>query len=421
MPNYCYFQADNNILIIIPYTPTAIISDQIWPIQSLEQTADMLSYDMDPGSKEYPMTRYFSKDCQLSASEFTQLCYQTREFRVWLQQWVQQGGMVIAQLLPQINIRRTHHTEWQVSNYDWLWESINLRLYPMKETLQKDIRLTEFGQDSPWREYLTEAQMYITVYLEGCHDVLATSGQKAIAGIIRYGQGKIILVPYCHPQNNQELWQKTVALCSNPESWARTEDLTNISPNWLESALPNLEPLKTSLQNYQTQITQLQEQCLQLKKICDQIQEQVCQQGQIKGKLFCGTANELQQGLLQWLLSSKPSLPIQEIRDNCLYYKTETISYLIMPVVGKETVSLWWGRRLYRLLQKDDIGIIVANAYRHLEPQRRPTYFSKDLIEFAETHRIILVSLPELLASLEAKNIADIFVQLQNIRGIVNL
>lgn len=430
MSNHCYFKADNKILVIMPYTPTSVVSDQLWPthsssilqkIQPSKEPIKELNAKMLDKISDLDQVMIYPSDAELPANEFTQLCYLTREFRLWVQHWVQQGGILVAQLLPQINIRRTHHTEWQVSNYDWLWENLDIRLstITLKEPIG-NIKVTEFGNDSPWREYLTQAQLRVTMFLEGCQEILATYGQHAIAGVIRYGLGKIILVPCCHPQKDQVLWDDSLLRTANHETWHKVETLSSITPSWLEcSAPPNLEPLKTSCQNYQQQILQLQQQCEQLQQKCLQVQKQLEQQILFKEKLFCGGTIELLQGLVQWFQHHHEQASIQ-MTDDCLRYSFSPQPFVLMPVVSEQSIPLWWGRRLLRMLHPGDKGVIIANANRNIEPSLRKDNFSPDLIQFAQKEGIALISLPELLTASEQHTFAVFLEKLQQAKGIVN-
>lgn len=334
----------------------------------------------------------------LKGDDFSNLAYGMQNLKVWVENFLNQGGLVVAMIRPYTCFQHINHPDLKIGNYDWLWEEAGqdsrliVRISP-PDTME----LTEYGSDSPFSHYLQEEELRHDVIAEGELQSLAINRfRKPLAFTIKQGKGRIVFLPRAKKQTSKASLLKAIDNALNQENWPEIEIIKEIKPKWAhEYFWPENAILEEILAKKEEQISLLEEEC-------EEIHEKLCHFNQLRSSLFCCNpstmGNSLASILVQWGVEVYPKGQILEIVSG------KRRGFLLLAVCKKEA-ELWRAKKLLRLLPDNYKGILVVNPHCYEHPKRRPgTLYSSSFVDFAKEHNFSIVNICDIVQSHQEGN-----------------
>ena len=368
---------------------------------------------LDPGfPADLASNLGFSTDNQLKPEDFAKFAYTIKQMSIWISNFLEHCGLLIVILSPYIKIMHKKHKDLEIGNYDWLDKKIrekhNLKFF---ENEKREIFLTDYGKYSPFANYLQSTKIIKNIYCTGNFNTLAVnSSGKALACFITQEKGRIVFLPKCYSRKDIRILNDSIKIALDKESWPSFEVIKEITPEWLtEYSFPESERLEEELLQKEAKIQQLEKQSTKLH-------DKLVWFDNLCNNLFCKDNREMGNALAIFIRQWGAKAYFNSIGIDIQF----AAKYgFILPVVSNGGLQLWHGRKLLNMVQKNCKGIIVANAYRNIKPDKKPAaYCTKPLIDFAIKNNVSIISIWDIYKAHKEGN-KRIIEKIFNNRGIM--
>lgn len=341
----------------------------------------------------------------LTNHEFAKILAKTARLKNEVENFLSQDNRILVVLLhPFRRILNKQHREIKVSNYDWLKDILDTYHLKFKEIPAASFTVTEYGEDSPFGDYLGKFDHKVTVAAEGHFHPLAIANKqnKAIAFSIQHKNSRIVFLPSFLGIGNQKTLKTALSKASNRESWPPPKPSTEIKPQWLKTySFPKTKELETKLGEQQKEILRLEQEC---EKIYHKLSRLEDTQKNILAGSFADTINAISFLFNEWGLKVRR-------KGHVLRFAKDSFKGVVLTAVCEEKASLWLGEKLVKLCRGEAKGILVVNAHRQLNPKDRPSSIVTDSLEnFAQEHNIALISVFDFFQAccLDRKELLDL-------------
>ncbi len=347
----------------------------------------------------------------LKGDDFSNLAYAIQSLKVWLDGFLNQGGIVVVILRPYTCFSHANHPDMKIGNYDWLWEEAGQDSNLMIQTNAHDIvDITEYGSDSPFNDYLQEKLCYEVAAEGNLYSLAINRFRKSLAFFLIQNKGKIVFLPRTRTQSGKKSLLQAIDASLNKENWPEIEIIKEVRPKWIaEYSLPESAILEDILSEKESKIAFLEEEC-------EEIHEKLCHFTQLRNALFCCNpstmGNALTSILVQWGMEVYPKGQVLEVVSG-------SQKGFILVSVCKKAAELWRAKKLLRILPPHYKGILVVNSYCHEHPKKRPAaLYSSSFVDFAKEHNFSIVNICDII---KAHQMGDkqLMEEIWNGRGIV--
>jgi len=348
----------------------------------------------------------------LKSDDFSNLAYAIQGLKVWINHFLDQGGLVLVILRPYTCFYHGKHADLKIGNYDWLWEEAgqdnNLKIIPNQSDI---IDITEYGCDSPFNDYLQQKKLCYEVAVEGnLHSLAINRFRKSLAFFLMQNKGKIVFLPRARTQTAKICLLKAIENALNKENWPETEVLKEVKHKWIKEYFwPESTILEEMLAKKEEEISLLEEEC-------EEIHEKLCHFNQIRNSLFCCNAstlgNALASILVQWGIEVFPKGQILEIVSG-------NQRGFILVSVSKKEAEVWRAKKLSRMIPDSYKGILVVNSYCYEHPKKKPVpLYSTSFVDFAKESNFSIVDIRDIIQAHQQgdKNLMD---KIWTTRGLV--